>query len=220
VSANAIAAVADQLRKVIEGADRAAVHAMRAKTDAEQGRVTFAEAGRGTDHPDIREAISTVHTASQKLGKTARLLAEAAEAFAMYLEVVVPGSGNALRAKADAMPSGEQLVDEAREQENRLHSWLRKTGENADDIGDRAQSTSESAKTIFKLVRGDANPPTQSTTSVPSATPHIENPPAESSIDAVSAIVVSAIAVSVAVKAIPNYWRKIRKGRTSRDDTE
>ncbi|MEV4760095.1 hypothetical protein AB0J86_34035 [Micromonospora sp. NPDC049559] len=99
-----------QLLRVIGELDRAAVTAGRARDQAEQALAALTEAAQGTNDPAANQAITEARTAAEKAGKSARLFAEAAGAFAEYANVIVPGSAPTRTSTPRSLPDGQALA--------------------------------------------------------------------------------------------------------------
>ncbi len=196
--------VVAQLRVVVANADRAAVAATRAQADAESAHVTFDKAGRGTDHPRMRQAVTEARTAAEKLGRTANLLTKAADAFTDYLNLIAPGSAPARhatpeatrRATPDALPSGEHLESEAAARQRRLDRLNAMITKKADDLQDSATDLAEIAHRAFTVGQRPHGSPTLG---VPPSTPTVvaQQPPASrpEAGDLVSNLVIAASAL-------------------------
>jgi hypothetical protein len=103
--------VLQQLRAVIGELDQAAVTASAAQEDARRAYSFFDEAATGSAHPQMNIARQEANIAAAKAGKVARLLAEAATAFADYVNQVAPGAVPSRASAPEALPSGEQLSE-------------------------------------------------------------------------------------------------------------
>jgi hypothetical protein len=137
---SSMADVLAQLREVLGVIDHAAVAALRAQTDAHEARHAYQEAGTGTKHTHINQAITQARTAGEKAGKVARLLAEAASAYADYINTIAPGTVPARHSAPEAMPSGEILLEEAAERSaTGFGRFTRTLTTKADDLGDTAK---------------------------------------------------------------------------------
>ncbi len=102
-----------QFRKLLGVIDETAVNAKRAQEDAERARSAYVEASRGTSDQLMGKAVVNSRTAAEKAGKTARLLSEAADHFATYINIIAPGTVPPRMSAPEATPSGEQVAEEA-----------------------------------------------------------------------------------------------------------
>jgi len=108
---SALTEVLQQLRDVIGDLDKAAITAKGAEADARRAFALYDEAATGSAHPQTYIARQEAHTAADKAGKVARLLSEAATAFAEYANHIAPGTVPARISAPEAMPSGERLLE-------------------------------------------------------------------------------------------------------------
>jgi hypothetical protein len=124
--------VIQQFRQVISDLDQAAIVAEVARKQAEEANSHYVEVSRGTEHPDINQAKYESQTAGQKAGKIARLLSEAASAFANYVNAIAPGA--VARKESSEIPDSARILDTAR-QGRRSSRLLRRLGAvpNAED---------------------------------------------------------------------------------------
>ncbi|MFY1690173.1 hypothetical protein [Plantactinospora sp. WMMB782] len=131
--------VVAQLREVIEQLDRTAMAAIRAQQDLTSGHSSFTDAGRGSDHPKIRLTISEAETAGAKAGKIARLLADGADHFAAYINIIAPGAVPPRGQATNSAPSGEEIVQDAAKRASIFRKASRATTHNAEQVGDYAK---------------------------------------------------------------------------------
>lgn len=202
-----LAEVVERLRHAIEGLDRAAVGAARARADAEEARRRLAMAGRGSSSPVIRQAVVDVEAAGVAAGRASRLYAQAASRYASYLDHIALGSTLA-RPATDPLPSGERLVAEVVDRPTRrAEAAFRKYVQKADDTKDALKSTEDNVKAVYDYFR-QQRPPTGATSastvdSQPALTqerPHIDQP--------VAAVAMTAGAVAVIIKGV---WKHLMK---------
>ncbi|MFC6017556.1 hypothetical protein ACFP2T_15240 [Plantactinospora solaniradicis] len=127
--------VVAQIRTVLGLIDEAAVAAERAQRQAQQASAAYTEASRGTADRLMRTAVVDSRTAGEKAGKTARLLAEAAEHFTTYINVIAPGTVPPRSSAPEADASGEQVLAAAAGQGSLSSKVLGRTAavRNADD---------------------------------------------------------------------------------------
>ena len=109
-----LADVVQQFRQVISELDQAAITAEAAQEHAGEATTHYVEVTRGTDHPDVNRAKYESNTAGEKAGKVARLLADAASAFAEYVNTIAPGSVPSRVPSSEATPDGRQFLDTTR----------------------------------------------------------------------------------------------------------
>jgi hypothetical protein len=210
-----IGEVVARLLQAIEAIDRAAINADGARNESELSHKSFVEAGQGTADPRMRAAITESRTASEKAGKVARLLSEAAGHFTAYINIIAPGSATS---PPDAMPSGEELVAEAAARERRASRYHRKASEavanNAEKIQKAEQATTELVSIIKDRIRpGDA----QANVATP-AKPPLTPPQAPRSGHPIADTVLAAAAVGVAVRAVAQSIKKRRERKRVDDD--
>jgi hypothetical protein len=102
--------VLQKLRAVIGDLDQAAVIASAAQEDARRACASFDEAATGSTRPQMNIARQEANIAAAKAGKVAQLLAEAATAFAEYVNHVA-GTVPSRASAPEAVPSGKQLSE-------------------------------------------------------------------------------------------------------------
>src|SRR5262245_25307636 len=95
-----------ELRELLTAIDAAAVEAKHAQSDAIEAAGNYQQAAKGTDHPDMDQAIVNTQAAANKAFTTAELLAKAANAFADYINTIAPGTVPARYSAPDATPDG------------------------------------------------------------------------------------------------------------------
>jgi hypothetical protein len=195
--------VVAQLREVIERLDRSVTAAGRVQAEAAQAQSSFTEAGQGTDHPRIRQAVMESRTAGEKAGKVARLLAEAGSHLAAYVNVIAPGSAPS---RDQALPTGDQLVREAEDKGNNVDRFIRRHVKKADQTEGNLQNTetvaTEGLKKLVKIYKsqpGYAGTHTPTPQPPPIDRPQVEHPG--------TAIAIVAGAAAVGVRQI---WIKIK----------
>jgi hypothetical protein len=207
-----IAEVLAELRELIGTLDEAAGLASRAQVDAREAYGAYREAGTGSRRPDIVRAQVDARTAAEKAGKTARLLAEAASAFAEYVDVIAPGTVPPRHSAPEAMPSGEGLVEDASHARTPLHRYLAKAGVDADDTQEGIASTATNLAAgvgAAKRVLRDQHGPFGSTTTTPrTPTENPESTPGTTVGEATSAVFFSVLAAAVAAKAVKAHLSK------------
>jgi hypothetical protein len=218
-----LAVVLADFRELIGLIDEAAILALRTQTEAQDAHSAYREAGTGSRRPDIRKAQADARTAAEKAGKTARLLAEAANAFAEYVNIIAPGTVAARHSAPDATPSGDRLVGEAPDRGRRIDMFIRKASGKADDLQDGttelAKSAADAARAAAQAIRGDHGPHGTMT-----STPADSEPPQGPSTgvpdnELAAALVVSALAGAVAARAISRYVSR-RTDRERGDDEQ
>ncbi|MGW0432019.1 hypothetical protein ACWDV4_05675 [Micromonospora sp. NPDC003197] len=152
--------VVAQLLNVRNRLAEAAVTAMRAKADADHAQGRYVEAADGTDHPQIREAIADIRTASEKSAKYARLLEEARESLAKYIGRIAPGVVSSKDIE-NAMPSGERLISEAdrrSEAQRNVDALMGMLTRKVEDVQEAAKSSTKLGKQAIKLLEGSRGP--------------------------------------------------------------
>ncbi|MFY1697413.1 MULTISPECIES: hypothetical protein [unclassified Solwaraspora] len=104
-----LADVVAQLRTAVERLDQAAVGAARAQADLDQAHQHLTTAGTGSNHNEIRDAITEAETAAAKAGRLGNLLAKSAEAFSRCGNCLIPGSMPTLQANPDtSLPAAKR----------------------------------------------------------------------------------------------------------------
>jgi hypothetical protein len=202
--------VVAQLRAVVTSMDEAVAVAFRAQVDAKQACACYVEAAVGTRHPTIRRAISDSRTGWEKAAKTARLLAEAANALTEYVNIVVSGSVPPGVASPDAMPSGEALLAEAEERESRAAKFHRKGTEAIGDQDETMARYEESSRDIVARLKGQhGSGGTQATVGTPQGKAVFKPAPADT-LNPVTAVILAAAGAGLAARGIA---KKIKKSR-------
>jgi hypothetical protein len=166
--------VVAQLLAVRDRLAATAVTAMRAKADAEQAYEHYAEAATGSDHPQIKEALTDIRTAAEKAARTARLLTQARARFTTYLNRIAPGSASESDVSEAEMPSGEQLLREAEQRgdsERTIGAFLRRTSRNIENIQDTGKTATEVAQNTIKIIKDIVKPPGTQAASTTARTP-------------------------------------------------
>jgi hypothetical protein len=202
-----VADVLAQLRELLAVIDQAAVTAARAQTDAQEAQRAYHEAGTGTKNTHINQAITQARTAGEKTGKIARLLGEAASAYADYINTIAPGTLPARHSAPEAMPTGEQLLDEAEERGRRADAIWRRQTKSADDMQDTLENAEKGARAFFSHHK-DLQPPTGQTTAS-TGMPHVDSDHPRPDIDnPLAAIAMAAAGLAVAARGLWSYKKK------------
>ncbi|MEE6260815.1 hypothetical protein [Plantactinospora sonchi] len=181
--------VVAQLLHVRERLAAAAVTSMRAKADADQAHQRYAEAAQGTEHPQIREALTDMRTASEKAAKTARLLTEARARLTTYLNRIAPGSASESDVSDAETPSGEQLLGEAErrgDSASSIGAFLSRTSRNIENIQETGKTATEVAQNTIKVIKDVVKPPGAQTASAATRPP--SQPPLIQRIDVPEAV--------------------------------
>jgi hypothetical protein len=211
-----VADIVAQLLQVRERLAAAAVTTMRAQADAEHAHGRYSEAGSGTEHPQIREAITDIRTASDKAARAARLLNEARSHLTKYLNKIAPGSANDSDVSDAEMPSGERLLSEAERRGRKADIIWRKQVKKAEDTESTLKQVEDGGKAVFSYFRQQQNPGTTSAgTSPPKPPPPQDRPQVDNPI---TAAIMATGAVAVAAKAAWNHIRKQRERKREDDD--
>jgi hypothetical protein len=195
-----------EFRELIGVIDQASVLAQRAQADAQEAHGAYREAGTGSKRPDITRAQVDARTAAEKAGKTARLLAEAANAFADYVNIIAPGTAPARYSDPEATPSGESLAAETSSRRSRLESLLAAMSVDADDKQEAVTTVTADLASGARIAFRDishAHGPRGAVT----ATPPREGDPSDAMPgtavgEFASAVMFSALAVAVATKGV------------------
>ncbi|MEQ4306245.1 hypothetical protein ABNF97_33510 [Plantactinospora sp. B6F1] len=197
--------VVAQLREVIERLDRTAMAAKRAQTDLTTGHSSLTDAGRGSDHPKLRLAVSESETAGAKAGKIARLLAESAGHFATYINIIAPGAAPAREQATDSTPPGEEIVRDAAERASIFRKASRATTHNAEQVGDYAKKFADFI---------DAARPRGATSQVQRSEPPLATSPPPSHGETAQALVVtSAVLIAGALHLMDKFRQKRKENR-------
>lgn len=208
-----------ELRELLTAIDEAAVAAMHAQADTADARDRYQQAAKGTDHPRMNRAITNAQTAADKAGKTARLLAEAANAFADYINTIAPGTVPARHSAPDATPDGEALLSEAEERDSRSDVAWRKQTKKADDTQDAGENVETGARSFFKDKKNLERPSGVTVASTAKAvykaqedSPEVDNP--------ITALAMGMAGIAVGAKALANYRKKKQQQRQRKDSKQ
>ncbi|MEO3923775.1 hypothetical protein ABGB07_07930 [Micromonosporaceae bacterium B7E4] len=206
-----------QLGAVIERLHKEAVEAARTKAEAEQANREFAEVGRGTADRRIRAAITESRTASEKAGKVARLLSEAAAHFSAYINIIAPGAIHDRNLAQDALPDGERLVREAPSREARLARFHKKAtqflADKEGDIKNVEQLSRESISAFKDRIRpGDG----QASVGTPSQTTPTQ-PVSNISQHPITDVLLAVASIALATRASIQKAKAIRERKRRRD---
>ena len=205
--------VVAQLSAVVTGIDEAVAVALRAEVDARQACASYVEAAEGTRHPTIRRAIADTRTAYEKAAKTARLLAEAANAVSEYVNIIAPGSATPGVAAPGSMPSGEALLGEAEDRESRAARFHRRATEGISDQDDTMARYEDASREIIARLKGQrTSGGTQATVGAPQAKAVFKQVQADS-LNPVTAVVIAAAGVGIAARGIAEKIKKSREGK-------
>lgn len=196
--------------------------AKRSQSDAAQAHVAYVRVGRGANHPLVNHAVADASTAAAKAGKTARLLAEAADHIAAYVNIMAPGSVPTKASAPDAMPTGESLIETAGSVTSRADSFLRRAASQVGDVKDAASATTKAVtdgtKSALTFVKGP-RPSGSAATSQP-VPARSDTPQSVTHEDAVSAVTVSIIGAAVVGRAALDHIKRRRMRKTTNDDQE
>jgi hypothetical protein len=204
--------IVQQLHTVITAADQAAVQAARAGTDALIAHTAYTKVGQGSNHPKLHQAVADARTAADKLGKVARLLADAADAFTDYVNAIAPGTAIARKALPTSTVSGEQLLDDTERRASRAAAAWRRQITKADDGQDSISSTEDAARNILRGYKKMPDAPGSGTSNTqlpvwkPADRPHVDNP--------ITAVAMATAAMAVAVRGL---WNTMKKRRERKD---
>ncbi|MFC6015282.1 hypothetical protein ACFP2T_03610 [Plantactinospora solaniradicis] len=207
-----IGAVVAQLVTVDSKLAAAVVTASRAQADADQAFARYEEAAQGSDHPEIRQAIADIRTASEKAAKVARLLNKTRKHVTNYINAIAPGAAPAEPLLPGSMPEGQRLVSETERRGRKGEAFLRqevkKAADHEDGLKQGEQIVTAGSKGLLKMIK-DERGPTQTTTvtpkspSQPAERPQVDHP--------ITAILMSIGAGIVGVKGTLNMIRNRRK---------
>ncbi|MEU7752130.1 hypothetical protein AB0B57_19905 [Micromonospora sp. NPDC049101] len=214
--------VVAQLRSAIDTLQSAAVVAHRAQSDAEEANAHYAQAARGTRHPELTGAVTESKTAGEKAGKLARLISEAADRIGDYSNVIAPGSAPATQPSDSATPSGEDLLAETVERESarkNVASFLSTMTRKVEDVQDNTQKSVAAAREAFTIIRGPQGPSGahQPGTTTPTVSPPVGQRLLNEAPDAAGHLVVVGLVASIAVH---RSVQSIRKGIARLRDRE
>lgn len=211
--AEVVARILDVRNRLAE----AAVTATRVGADAGQADRQYREAARGTDHPQLQEALTDIRMASEKAAKTARLLTEAQTHLTRYLNKIAPGTAPEQDVHESEMPSGERLVSEAERRGRKADILWRKQVRNAGDTEDTLKQVEDGGKAVFNFFRQQPSPP--GTTSTGTVAPKPDQQHGRPQVDnPVTAVVMATGAIAVAAKSVWNYARARRARKRNDDD--
>jgi hypothetical protein len=195
--------VVAQLRAIIEHLDQSAVSAGRAEAEVADAHASFTQAATGTDHADIRRAIDEGRAAREKAAKVARLLANAADHLATYINVIAPGAAPTRSSEPESVPSGEQLLQQSDRAANSFRRLSKRVMQNAESAG-------ETAKKLTDFLNAARPQGTSATAARPEPPPQAT--PAVAQGDAAQALIITGAAV-VAAALNAASMRKKRKER-------
>lgn len=202
--------VLGQLRDLLGKIDDAAVRALHAQADAQEAHAAYREAATGTRHPQMTRALVDARTAGEKAGKTARLLAEAGNAFADYISKIAPGTVPERRSVASAMPGGKVLLDESEDRGRRADAFWRKQVKKADDGQDSLENAEKGARAFAGHHKRLPDAPSATGTST--GTPVVARQDDGMQVDnPIAAVAMALAATAVAVKAFSNHKKKRRE---------
>jgi hypothetical protein len=206
--------VVERLRALIAGIDRLVGLTMRAQQDAAQAHATFDATAHESQNPKMAKAIADSRMAGKRTGETARLLAEAAAAFADYTNVVAPGTLPAQISTGGADPSGAQIVEDTAA---RHSSFLERLARKADDVQDAVAEgtrTAAGAKNWLQLVKGGSPAPPLAGTRTPDTGVIVRNPaPQNAPNDFVTGVTVAGLLIATIFSSVKERLKLWRKGR-------
>jgi hypothetical protein len=205
-----------QLRHVIERLDRAAVAVSGTQEDATRAHSLLTEVAHGTNHRQMRRAISESQIAGAKAGKVARLLGEAAAHFSAYADLIAPGSGLSRGQATEGPPSGDELLRQAEEKGSGVDRFIRRHVKKLDETEGNLQkaetAATEGVKKLFKVYKGQSGS-TAAQVSVqqpkPVDRPQLEHP--------VTAVIIAGGAVAIGVKKLWEKHKKRHEGKAHGD---
>ncbi|WP_326561169.1 hypothetical protein [Micromonospora sp. NBC_01796] len=202
-----IADVVAQLLAVVERLDQAAVTASRTEAEIAVAHAAFTQAGAGSDHAEIRRAISESEAAAEKAAKVARKLSTAASHLSAYINVIAPGAAPARSSSPESMPSGEQLLG----QSDRAASSFRRLSKR---VVQNAESAGETAKKLTDFLNAARPQGTSATTARPEPPPQAT--PAVAPGDAAQALIITGAAVVAAALNAANMRKKRKEQERDR----
>jgi hypothetical protein len=225
MSGPSIGDVVGQFRRLLDVIDEAALHAKHSQSEAEQAHSGYARTSAGTSDRLMRQAVVASRTAAEKAGKTARLLSGAAAHFTTYVNIIAPGAIPTGASSPAAVPSGDQVVRETLNRQDRMSSFMRKSADKIDDLKDSTKATAKAAeqgtKIVLQVIKRDppsaaAKPTSPSTSAAPStATARSTVDHSVTVPDAVSAVTVTLIGAALVGRATTNYVKSKWKSRRS-----
>lgn len=186
-----------------------AVTAGRAQADALEALARYREAGRGSEHALLKTAIDEIEIAGDKSNKVARLINEIREHFIDYANHISPGSISATDTPS-AMPTGEQLVQDAA---RRSHAF----GKGARAVANNAEKAGNAGKKIIEFLQ-EARPKGTTATSQPTSQPPAAPQHATFGDAASSLIIGGAVVIAAGMKALDARRKKREERRDSPDD--
>ncbi|MCZ7423249.1 hypothetical protein O7605_27460 [Verrucosispora sp. WMMA2121] len=198
-----LAQVIAQLRSAVDQLDGLAVQATRAATDVAGANTRYAMAGKGSDHPTLRAAVSHSRNGVDKAHRLARLSSEAARNVTAYLNAIAPGSMPQATTAPSGPPSGEDLVSDSDRRDldrAKLRGFINRPARRADDVQDHVTTAADTIEKSISVLRDRSGP--HGTHSTGTATPTVSPGPARPKIDAAEAagnIAVLGILLGVAV---------------------
>ncbi|MGC4876560.1 hypothetical protein ACLQ26_09910 [Micromonospora sp. DT43] len=214
--------VVAQLRSAIDALHSAAVVARRAQADAEEANAHYTQAAQGSSHPELVGTVAESRTASEKAGKLARLISEAADSIGAYSKAIAPGSAPTTEPSDAATPSGEDLLAETAERESarkNVASFLSTMTRKVEDVQDNTQKSVAAAREAFTIIRGPHGPSgaQQPGTTTPTAGPTVGQRLLNEAPDAAGHLVVVGLVAGIAVH---RSVLSIRKGIARLRDRE
>ncbi|MEV4711841.1 hypothetical protein [Micromonospora sp. NPDC049374] len=183
-----LAQVIAQLRSAVDRLDGLAVQATRAATDVAGANTRYTTAGKGSDHPSIRAAVSHSRTGADKAHRLARLSSEAARNVTAYLNAIAPGSAPQATIAPSGPPSGEDLLSDSDRRDlgrQRMRGVLNRSVRKADELQDNAVNATDAAQQMIKMLRGPKG--SDGTHSTGTGNPTIPSPSARPKIDSAEA---------------------------------
>ena len=158
-----VGAVVAQLRAVVDATDRAAMSAHRARVDADTSSRRFAGAGRGSSNLNMRQAIAESAAAVERLSTVAVMLAEAANAFADYINHIAPGTVPT-REASTGPPTGTELLS-ARGRRGKARHLFEETVRSGGDVSDGGKEVTSAVVRAVQGIRGGGGTVATSTAS-------------------------------------------------------
>lgn len=191
--------VVAQLKTATEKLDNASVTATRAQADAQDAHQKLLQTVQGAGHAEVRQAVSAASEAVAKMGRFARLAAEAANDLTSYMAAIAPDASPGGSRAVRAAPSGEQILqDTVKRSEARaaVDGFLRKSSRNIEKIQEKGEKTAKVVEAAIKEIRHPTGAGGQSTTGTASPTA----PAKIEASDAVGNLIVVGVAVGVAAQ--------------------
>lgn len=206
--------VVAQLKTATEKLDNASIVATRAQVDVHEAHQKLAQVAQGAGHGEINQAVAGASEAAAKMGKFARLAAEAAQDLADYIAAIAPGASPGGSRAVQSAPTGEQILqDTLKRSEARaaVDGFLRKSSRNIEKIQEKGENAAKVVEAAVKEIRHPTGAGGQSTTGTASPTA----PAKIEASDAVGNLIVVGVAVGVAAqrtgKAIQQGIARLRK---------